>query len=205
MIDPPDGRIPAYTPEAAAKRAAAAQRRREHPADGPWSRGLGRAQHETGAVRVRRRPQLQHEVGAESCGSGSRQRSHELRDLLLLAAPGDQVCRLGAHQPRGSGILPLRRLAVDEQVRQPTVDVQNTALRERVAGALLPTAAVEKNFRHRSLWLPCARRCTSSDAKSTRDSPVQGFRRRASRDLRPQRCGPCLQVANQSRQPEVWS
>ncbi|HUQ51435.1 MAG TPA: hypothetical protein VM692_04385, partial [Gammaproteobacteria bacterium] len=40
IIDPPDGRIPAYTPEAQAKRAAAAQRRREHPADGPWSRGL---------------------------------------------------------------------------------------------------------------------------------------------------------------------
>jgi hypothetical protein len=41
IIDPPNGRIPPMTPEATARRAAAAQRRREHPADGPTSRGLG--------------------------------------------------------------------------------------------------------------------------------------------------------------------
>jgi hypothetical protein len=41
IIDPPDGRIPPYTPEAQARRAAAAEQRRLHPADGPWSRGLG--------------------------------------------------------------------------------------------------------------------------------------------------------------------
>jgi hypothetical protein len=40
IIDPPNGRIPAYTPEAQARRAAAAARRRASPADGPWSRGL---------------------------------------------------------------------------------------------------------------------------------------------------------------------
>jgi len=41
IIDPPNGRIPPYTPEALARRAAAAEQRRLHPADGPWSRGLG--------------------------------------------------------------------------------------------------------------------------------------------------------------------
>jgi hypothetical protein len=41
IIDPSNGRIPPYTPEAQARRAAAAERRRSHPADGPWSRGLG--------------------------------------------------------------------------------------------------------------------------------------------------------------------
>ncbi len=40
IIDPPNGRIPPYTPEAQARRAAAAEQRRLHPADGPWSRGL---------------------------------------------------------------------------------------------------------------------------------------------------------------------
>jgi hypothetical protein len=40
IIDPPNGRIPPYTPEAQARRAAAAERRRANPADGPWSRGL---------------------------------------------------------------------------------------------------------------------------------------------------------------------
>jgi hypothetical protein len=41
IIDPPNGRIPAYTPQAQARRTAAAEQRRLHPADGPWSRGLG--------------------------------------------------------------------------------------------------------------------------------------------------------------------
>ncbi len=41
IIDPPNGRIPPMTPEAQAKRAAAAEQRRLHPADGPSSRGLG--------------------------------------------------------------------------------------------------------------------------------------------------------------------
>jgi len=41
IIDPPNGRIPPLTPEAQARRAAAAEQRRLHPADGPWSRGLG--------------------------------------------------------------------------------------------------------------------------------------------------------------------
>jgi hypothetical protein len=41
IIDPPNGRIPPYTPEAQARRAAAAEQRRLHPTDGPWSRGLG--------------------------------------------------------------------------------------------------------------------------------------------------------------------
>jgi hypothetical protein len=41
IIDPPNGRIPPYTAEAQARRAAAAERRRSNPADGPWSRGLG--------------------------------------------------------------------------------------------------------------------------------------------------------------------
>jgi hypothetical protein len=40
IIDPPNGRIPPYTSEAQARRAAAAEQRRAHPADGPWSRGL---------------------------------------------------------------------------------------------------------------------------------------------------------------------
>ena len=40
IIDPPNGRIPPMTSEATARRAAAAERRRQHPADGPWSRGL---------------------------------------------------------------------------------------------------------------------------------------------------------------------
>ena len=41
VIDPPNGRIPPYTPEAQARRAAVAEQRRLHPADGPWSRGFG--------------------------------------------------------------------------------------------------------------------------------------------------------------------
>jgi len=41
IIDPANGRIPPYTTEAQARRAAAAEQRRQHPADGPWSRGLG--------------------------------------------------------------------------------------------------------------------------------------------------------------------
>ena len=40
IIDPPDGRIPPETPAAQARRAAAAEQRRLHPADGPESRGL---------------------------------------------------------------------------------------------------------------------------------------------------------------------
>jgi hypothetical protein len=40
IIDPPDGRIPAETPQAQARRAALAEQRRLHPADGPQSRGL---------------------------------------------------------------------------------------------------------------------------------------------------------------------
>ena len=40
IIDPPNGRIPPETPEAQKRRAAAAERRRLHPADGPDSRGL---------------------------------------------------------------------------------------------------------------------------------------------------------------------
>jgi hypothetical protein len=40
IIDPPNGRIPPQTPEAQARRAAAAEQRRLHPADGPSSRGL---------------------------------------------------------------------------------------------------------------------------------------------------------------------
>ncbi len=40
IIDPPDGRIPPQTPEAQARRAAAAAQRRLHPADGPANRGL---------------------------------------------------------------------------------------------------------------------------------------------------------------------
>jgi hypothetical protein len=40
IIDPPNGRIPPQTPEAQARRAAAAEQRRSHPADGPANRGL---------------------------------------------------------------------------------------------------------------------------------------------------------------------
>ena len=40
IIDPPDGRIPPLTPQAQARRAAATEQRRLHPADGPASRGL---------------------------------------------------------------------------------------------------------------------------------------------------------------------
>ncbi|MEO8464208.1 MAG: hypothetical protein ABI640_02625 [Gammaproteobacteria bacterium] len=40
IIDPPNGRIPPLTPEAQARRAAAAAQRRLHPADGPTNRGL---------------------------------------------------------------------------------------------------------------------------------------------------------------------
>jgi len=41
IIDPPNGRIPPQTPEAQLRRAAVAEQRRLHPADGPASRGLG--------------------------------------------------------------------------------------------------------------------------------------------------------------------
>ena len=40
IVDPPDGRLPALTPEAARRQAARAQTRREHPADGPEDRSL---------------------------------------------------------------------------------------------------------------------------------------------------------------------
>ena len=40
IVDPADGRIPPETPAAQARRAALAERRRLHPADGPESRGL---------------------------------------------------------------------------------------------------------------------------------------------------------------------
>jgi hypothetical protein len=40
IIDPPNGRIPPETSEAQKRRAALAERRRLHPADGPESRGL---------------------------------------------------------------------------------------------------------------------------------------------------------------------
>ena len=40
VIDPPDGRIPALTPEAQRKNAARAEARRLHPADGPEDRSL---------------------------------------------------------------------------------------------------------------------------------------------------------------------
>ena len=43
IIDPPNGRIPPYTPEAQARRAAAAEQRRLNPADGPWSRAWANA------------------------------------------------------------------------------------------------------------------------------------------------------------------
>jgi hypothetical protein len=41
IVDPPDGRLPALTPEGRARQAAAAERRRLHPADDPEDRGLG--------------------------------------------------------------------------------------------------------------------------------------------------------------------
>ena len=40
IVDPPNGRIPTETPEAQKRRAALAEQRRLHPADGPESRGL---------------------------------------------------------------------------------------------------------------------------------------------------------------------
>jgi hypothetical protein len=40
IVDPPNGRIPPETPEAQQRRAALAERRKLHPADGPESRGL---------------------------------------------------------------------------------------------------------------------------------------------------------------------
>ena len=40
IIDPPNGRIPPETPEAQKRRAAVAEQRRLHPADGPENRGL---------------------------------------------------------------------------------------------------------------------------------------------------------------------
>ena len=40
IVDPPDGRIPALTPEAQTKAAARAQHRKLHPADGPEDLGL---------------------------------------------------------------------------------------------------------------------------------------------------------------------
>jgi hypothetical protein len=41
VVDPPDGRIPALTPEAQRRAAARAEARRQHPADGPEDRSLG--------------------------------------------------------------------------------------------------------------------------------------------------------------------
>ena len=41
IVDPPDGRIPALTPEGQARAAARAEARRQHPADGPEDRSLG--------------------------------------------------------------------------------------------------------------------------------------------------------------------
>jgi hypothetical protein len=41
IVDPPDGRIPAQTPEARAKADARASERREHPTDNPEDRSLG--------------------------------------------------------------------------------------------------------------------------------------------------------------------
>ena len=41
IFDPPDGHIPALTPEAQARAAARAEARRAHPADGPEDRSLG--------------------------------------------------------------------------------------------------------------------------------------------------------------------
>jgi hypothetical protein len=40
IVDPPDGRVPALTPDAERRQAARAQARREHPADGPEDRSL---------------------------------------------------------------------------------------------------------------------------------------------------------------------
>jgi hypothetical protein len=41
IVDPPDGRFPALTPEAQQRAAARAEARRQHPADGPEDRSLG--------------------------------------------------------------------------------------------------------------------------------------------------------------------
>ncbi len=41
ILDPPDGKIPALTPEGQKRAAARADARREHPADGPEDRSLG--------------------------------------------------------------------------------------------------------------------------------------------------------------------
>jgi hypothetical protein len=41
VVDPPDGRFPALTPEAQQRAAARAEARRQHPADGPEDRSLG--------------------------------------------------------------------------------------------------------------------------------------------------------------------
>jgi hypothetical protein len=40
IVDPPDGRMPPLTPEAAARQQRATERRKAHPADGPEDRGL---------------------------------------------------------------------------------------------------------------------------------------------------------------------
>jgi hypothetical protein len=40
VTDPPDGKLPPYTPEAKARQEEAAARRKEHPADGPEDRNL---------------------------------------------------------------------------------------------------------------------------------------------------------------------
>jgi hypothetical protein len=41
IVDPPDGRIPALTPDGQQRAAARAEARRQHPADGPEDRSLG--------------------------------------------------------------------------------------------------------------------------------------------------------------------
>ena len=41
IVDPPDGRIPALTPDGEQRAAARAEARRQHPADGPEDRSLG--------------------------------------------------------------------------------------------------------------------------------------------------------------------
>jgi hypothetical protein len=41
IVDPPDGKLPALTPEAEKRAAARADARRQHPADGPEDRSLG--------------------------------------------------------------------------------------------------------------------------------------------------------------------
>src|SRR5579864_6250129 len=41
IVDPPDGRLPALTPDAQRRAAARADARRQHPADGPEDRSLG--------------------------------------------------------------------------------------------------------------------------------------------------------------------